>query len=114
MIFSTLMNLTLAFFGPIGAATLMVGDWVFNAFLIVKTVEYVVPNGPAIVGNVSQMIPVVANIVYSTLVPLLGANYSGLVNQTFGSFNEYTGNITEYILSASASASTSTKVNDEL
>ena len=99
-----------AFFGPIGAASLIVGDWLFNAFLIVKTVEYVVPNGPAIVGNVSQMIPVVANIVYSTLVPLLGANYTGIINQTFGSFQEYTANMTEYILSASAA----TKVNDEL
>ena len=99
-----------AFFGPIGAASLIVGDWLFNAFLIVKTVEYVVPNGPAIVGNVSQMIPVVANIVYSTLVPLLGANYTGIINQTFGSFQEYTANMTEYILSASDA----TKVNDEL
>ena len=104
------MNLMFAFFGPIGAASLIVGDWLFNAFLIVKTVEYVVPNGPAIVGNVSQMIPVVANIVYSTLVPLLGVNYTGIINQTFGSFQEYTANMTEYILSASAA----TKVNDEL
>ena len=104
------MNLMFAFFGPIGAASLIVGDWLFNAFLIVKTVEYVVPTGPAIVGNVSQMIPVVANIVYSTLVPLLGANYTGIINQTFGSFQEYTANMTEYILSASAA----TKVNDEL
>ena len=110
MIFSTLMNLMFAFFGPIGAASLIVGDWLFNAFLIVKTVEYVVPNGPAIVGNVSQMIPVVANIVYSTLIPLLGVNYTGIINQTFGSFQEYTANMTEYILSASAA----TKVNDEL
>ena len=104
------MNLMFAFFGPIGAASLIVGDWLFNAFLIVKTVEYVVPNGPAIVGNVSQMIPVVANIVYSTLIPLLGVNYTGIINQTFGSFQEYTANMTEYILSASAA----TKVNDEL
>lgn len=99
-----------AFFGPIGAASLIVGDWLFNAFLIVKTVEYVVPNGPAIVGNVSQMIPVVANILYSAVVPLLGANYTGIVNQTFGSFQEYTANMTEYLLNASGGI----KRNDEL
>jgi hypothetical protein len=108
MIFSTVMTVAFTLLSPVGSAAMILGDWLFNAFLLVKTVEYVVPNGPAIVGNVSQMIPVVLNILTSATAPLLAVNYTELVNDKFVNLQEYTGNITEYVLTAAGS------VNDEL
>lgn len=80
MIFRVLVNIAFAFLGPLGAATLLIGDWLLNAFIVVKVVENVVPNGPAIVGNVSEMVPILMNAVYSAAMPVLMANYTGMAN----------------------------------
>lgn len=81
MIFTALVNIAFAFFGPLGAAALLLGDWLFNAFLVVKVVENVVPNGPAIIGNASEMIPVLFNTLYSAAVPFIMVNYTGMASE---------------------------------
>ncbi len=81
MIFTLLTNLAFAFLGPLGAAAVVVGDWWFNLYMITKVVETVVPNGPAIVGNVSELVPVVTNTLYSAAVPLFAVNYTGLLQE---------------------------------
>ena len=108
MIFSTVMAIMFTLFSPLGSAAMILGDWLFNAFLLLKTVEYVVPNGPAIVGNVSEMVPVVFNILASATAPLLALNYTEFMNDKLVNLQEYTGNMTEYVLTATGS------VNDEL
>jgi len=72
-------NLAFAFLGPLGAACVVVGDWWFNAYMVAKVVENVVPNGPAIVGNVSELFPVILNTMYSAAVPIIDLNYSQLL-----------------------------------
>jgi hypothetical protein len=81
MIFTVLTNLAFAFLGPLGAAAVVVGDWWFNLYMITKVVETVVPNGPAIVGNISELVPVVTNTLYSAAVPLFAVNYTGLLQE---------------------------------
>lgn len=72
-------NLAFAFLGPLGAACVIVGDWWFNAYMVAKVVENVVPNGPAIVGNVSELFPVILNTMYSAAVPIIGVNYTQIL-----------------------------------
>jgi hypothetical protein len=81
MIFSILTNLAFGFLGPLGAAALVVGDWWFNLYMVTKVVETVVPNGPAIVGNMSELVPVIANTLYSAALPFITVNYSGLLQE---------------------------------
>lgn len=79
MIFSVVTNIAFAFLGPLGGAAVIVGDWWFNAYMVAKIVENVVPNGAAIVGNVSELFPVILNTMYSAAVPVLGINYTQLL-----------------------------------
>ncbi len=96
MIFSILTNLAFAFLGPLGAAALVVGDWWFNLYMITKVVESVVPNGPAIVGNISELVPVVVNTLYSAAVPLFAVNYTGILQEYAPAMNltDFQGNAT--------------------
>jgi hypothetical protein len=80
MIFSIVTNLAFAFLGPLGAACVVVGDWWFNAYMAAKVVETVVPNGPAIVGNVSLLLPVIMDTLYSAAEPVMALNYSELLS----------------------------------
>jgi hypothetical protein len=98
MIFTALVNIAFAFLGPLGAATLLLGDWIFNAYIVVSLFEYVVPNGPAIVGNASALVPVVLNTLYSAAVPILAANYTAAVKERIPNITEYAENITEYVM----------------
>lgn len=81
MLFTILMNLAFAFLGPLGAAALLIGDWLLNVFIVVKVVENVVPNGPAILGNATEMAPVVLESIYNMLFPIIAANYTGLTEE---------------------------------
>ena len=96
MIFTVLTNLAFAFLGPLGAALVVVGDWWFNLYMVSKVVETVVPNGPAIVGNMSELVPVVVNTLYSAAVPLFTVNYSALLKEYAPSVNltDLSGNAT--------------------
>lgn len=81
MIFTVLTNIAFAFLGPLGAAALVVGDWWFNLYMVTKVVETVVPNGPAIVGNISELVPVLVNTLYSAAVPLFAVNYTEFLKE---------------------------------
>jgi hypothetical protein len=100
MLFSILLNIAFAFLGPLGAATLLIGDWMLNAFIAAKVVENVVPNGPAIVGNITAIFPVVFTTVYSVVEPALKANYSGIFTELRSNteMGEWAGNMTQAIL----------------
>ena len=87
MLFSMMVNVAFAFFGPLAAAGIMVGDWMVNAYLAAKVVETVVPNGPAIVGNFTEIFPVLFNTVYSAMEPAIHANYTGFVKESFAQVN---------------------------
>ena len=96
MIFTVLTNIAFAFLGPLGAAAVVVGDWWFNLYMMGKVVETVVPNGPAIVGNISELVPVVANTLYSAAVPIFSVNYTGLLEHYSPDINltDLSGNVT--------------------
>jgi hypothetical protein len=74
----------------------VIGDWMFNAYMAAKVVETIVPNGPAIVGNVSELFPVIANTLYSAAEPILAVNYSGLMYEYMPEmkFDDLRGNMT--------------------
>jgi hypothetical protein len=99
MLFSVLINIAFAFLGPLGAATVMVGDWMFNAFVVAKVVENVVPNGPAIVGNITAIFPVMAATAYSVAEPILRANYTGVIQEVAAKteFGDWAGNLTQAV-----------------
>ena len=92
-----MVNIAFAFFGPLGAAGLVIGDWMLNAFLVGKVVEHVVPNGPAIVGNFTAILPVLASTVYSAVEPALQVNYTGVAEEFLSraEFGEWASNMTK-------------------
>lgn len=102
MIFSIAANLAFYVLAPLGSVSLIVGDWLFNAFLTAKVVETFVPNGPAIVGNVSAIFPVVFNIVRSTMEPAFRVNYTGILQEAAPDVNmtEWAEQMKEYLVNA--------------
>lgn len=100
MLFSVIVNIAFAFLGPLGAATVLIGDWMLNAFIAAKVVENVVPNGPAIVGNITAIFPVVFTTVYSVVEPAVQANYSGMFSELRANteVSEWAGNMTQAVL----------------
>ena len=102
MIFSIAASFAFFVLAPLGSVSLVVGDWLFNAFLIGKVIETFVPNGPAIVGNVSAIFPVVFNIVRSTVEPVFRVNYTGMLQDAAPDVNvsEWTEQMKEYVMNA--------------
>lgn len=102
MIFSLAANLAFFVLAPLGSVSLIVGDWLVNAFIAAKLVENFVPNGPAIVGNVSTIIPVVYNIACSAMEPIFRVNYTGILQETAPNvnFTEWSDNMKEYLVNA--------------
>ncbi len=87
MIFSLAVNLALFVLAPLGSVTLAVGDWMLNAFIVAKVVETYMPNGPAVIGNVTEMFPVLVNIAKSAVDPLLQVNYTGMLQEAVPAVN---------------------------
>lgn len=105
MIFSLTAQLALFILAPIGSVSLILGDWLLNAFLVAKIIETYVPNGPAIVGNVSAVFPVAFNILRSALEPAFLVNYTGLLQEVAPELNltEVAEQMKEYLVDASGS-----------
>lgn len=98
MLFSVIINIAFAFLGPLGAAGVLIGDWMLNAFIAAKVVENIVPNGPAIVGNVTAIFPVVFTTMYSVVEPALKANYSGMLSEVkTHEFVDWAGNMSQAV-----------------
>lgn len=81
MIFGLLVNIGFAFLGPFGALGVFVGDWLLTSYLAAKVVENYVPNGPAIIGNFSEIVPVLKNTAFAIAEPVLNVNYTAVVEQ---------------------------------
>jgi hypothetical protein len=94
-----IVNVAFAFLGPLGAAGVLVGDWMVNAYLAAKVVETVLPNGPAIVGNFTGIFPVLFNTVYSAVEPALQVNYTGFALDALNEikFKELGENVTQIL-----------------
>jgi hypothetical protein len=100
MIFSLAVNLALFVLAPLGSVTLAVGDWMLNAFIVAKLVENYMPNGPAVIGNMTEMFPVLVNIAKSAVDPLLQVNYTGMLQEAVPDVNltEWSGQVKDYLL----------------
>lgn len=100
MLFSVLLNVAFAFLGPLGAAGVLIGDWMLNALIAAKVIENVVPNGPAIVGNITAIFPVLFTTAYSVVEPALNANYSGMFYELHANtqVGEWAGNMTQALI----------------
>ncbi len=100
MIFTLAANLAFFLLAPLGSVSLVVGDWVINAFIVAKLVENFVPNGPAIVGNVSTMLPVLMNITRSAVDPFLQVNYTQILQENIPDVNmtQFTLNMKGYFI----------------
>ena len=106
MIFSLTAQLAMFLLAPLGSVSLVLGDWLFNAFLAAKVVEHYVPNGPAIVGNISAIFPVAFNIVRSAMEPAFRVNYTGILQETVPDFNltEWSDQMKEYLVNVTVPA----------
>lgn len=102
MIFSLTAQLAMYLLAPVGSVSLILGDWLFNAFLVAKVVENYVPNGPAIVGNVSAIFPVAFNIVRSAMEPAFRVNYTGILQDAVPELNltDFAEQMKDYLVNA--------------
>ena len=100
MIFSFAASLAFFILAPLGSVSLIIGDWVLNAFIVAKVVETYVPNGPAVVGNVTAMFPVLFNIAKSAMDPFLQVNYTQILQENGPDINvtQITENMKEYFV----------------
>jgi hypothetical protein len=90
MIFRALVNIGFAFLGPFGALGVILGDWLLTSYLAAKIVENYVPNGPAIIGNMSEIIPVLKNTAYSIAEPALNINYTAMLEEAISPVANFT------------------------
>lgn len=102
MIFSLTAQLAMYLLAPVGSVSLILGDWLFNAFLVAKVVENYVPNGPAIVGNISAIFPVAFNIVRSAMEPAFRVNYTGILQDAIPELNltDFAEQMKDYLVNA--------------
>jgi hypothetical protein len=102
MIFSLTAQLAMYLLAPVGSVSLILGDWLFNAFLVAKVVENYVPNGPAIVGNISAIFPVAFNIVRSAMEPAFRVNYTGILQDAVPELNltDFAEQMKDYLVNA--------------
>ena len=73
MLFSAFIKFAFVILAPLGAASMLVGDWLLNAFIAAKIIETIMPNGPAIVGNILTIFRVLFTLMYNAVEPILTA-----------------------------------------
>lgn len=81
MIFTLAANLAFFLLAPLGSVSLVLGDWMLNAYIVAKVVENFVPNGPAVVGNFTAIFPVLYNVAKSAVEPVLQVNYTEILQE---------------------------------
>ncbi len=79
MIFTLAANFAFFLLAPLGSVTLVLGDWMLNAYIAAKLVENFVPNGPAVVGNFTAIFPVLYNVAKSAVEPAFRVNYTQIL-----------------------------------
>ncbi len=102
MIFTFAANLAFFLLAPLGSVTLVVGDWMLNAFIVAKVVENFVPNGPAVVGNFTAIFPVLYNVAKSAVEPAFRVNYTQILEENGPNMTEWIGQMKNYVTDTSS------------
>ncbi len=97
MIFTFAANLAFFLLAPLGSVTLVVGDWMLNAFIVAKVVENFVPNGPAVVGNFTAIFPVLFNVAKSAVEPAFRVNYTQILEENGPNVTEWFDQMKNYM-----------------
>jgi hypothetical protein len=97
MIFTLAANLAFFLLAPLGSVTLVLGDWMLNAYIAAKIVENFIPNGPAVVGNFSAIFPVLFNVAKSAVEPVFQVNYTQVLDENGPNITEWLDQMKTYM-----------------